>query len=226
MHKEDIKTLIEYVVEQIGTMSADIKADKLNKVIVKNTLENLRSILDYLAQDVLSDLEKKVTTKLPEKNYFPYGQKENHFKNSIKRNLPSIKEFSPNIYICLENIQPFKSKNNWLVDLCELTNEAKHNNLTKTQTHKTMSVNQPGLINIQGASNITLSNNRINGVLQDELVIENGEMKSFTSNAGNTIVTQNNKILFHGKQIEIIPFIEHCTNEIKTLTSTIYKLIE
>ncbi len=163
--------------------------------------------------------------KFPEKIYFPYGQKENHFRKSIKRNLPNIKPNLPNIYAILESIQPFKSKNNWLVNLCELTNEAKHNNLSKTQKHKTASVMQPG-ISIQGASNITLSNNRINGVLQDDVVVENGEVKSFTRHAGTTIVTKDNKILFHGKQIEIIPFFKQCICEIKKLTNNIYEQIE
>ena len=85
MHNNDITELLEHCATEINNLSEQAKIGAINKITVKNTLENLRSILDYMAQDILTKL-KQNNNKLPNKVYFPYGQKENHFKRSVNKN--------------------------------------------------------------------------------------------------------------------------------------------
>ena len=82
MKKDQVNQILEYTKNQLIQLE-----DNIDKVLLKNTLENLRSILDYIAKDV-SDIfnppEKKV--------YFPYGRRLNHFKRSIRKNFPGIEK--------------------------------------------------------------------------------------------------------------------------------------
>ncbi len=91
MKNDDIRHLLEHSEAEIQSIGKSINEGEVNKISVKNTLENLRSVLDYLAKDILIKLKSNPKNRtLPEKIYFPYGQKENHFKNSISRNLPPL----------------------------------------------------------------------------------------------------------------------------------------
>lgn len=186
----------------------------------------MRSTLDYLAKDVLAKLKSNPKYKnLSEKIYFPYGQKQNHFLKSIKKNLPPLKAEFPKIYDLLENIQPFKSKNNWVVDLCSLTNDAKHNSLTKTEAKKHLVVEQKGFARIEGGRNIVMHNNYFNGVRQDDVYISGDGDINIVRHSGTTIVTSNDKIFFHGKELEIIPFLSYCHQAIIKLNKDIGALL-
>ena len=226
MKNDDIRQLLESCDSQIISLSEQIKKGKVNKVLVKNTLENMRSALDYLAKDILLKLKSyPQNSNLSEKVYFPYGQHENHFKISIKTNLKPLKQFEPKIYDAIEAVQPFKSKNNWVVDLCLLTNDAKHNNLSKTESHRSYNIEQKGLVSLRGVSgNITLSNNYINGVRQDDVFINNNDIR-VVQHSGTTEIYIENKIRFMGKELEIAPFLTHCLSEIKVLVSEVSKLL-
>lgn len=226
MHNDDIRQLLEHCDTEIKNIDKSIKNGELNKVLLKNTLENLRSTLDYLAKDILTKLKSSPSNNsLSEKVYFPYGQKHNHFKKSVQRNLPPLKKDDPQIYDLLESIQPFKSKNNWVVDLCSLTNDAKHNSLSKTETQKSTVVEQKGFARIEGGRNISMHNNYVNGVRQDDVFIDSNGGISIVKHSGTTIVTSNDRIKFHGKELEIIPFLTHCHLEIARLNKNIEPLL-
>src|SRR5450631_557836 len=47
-----------------------------------------------------------------------------------------LPEHLPAVHTLVQDIQPFKCGDPWLVDLCGLTNDAKHNNLSKTENKK------------------------------------------------------------------------------------------
>jgi len=228
MGNGDIRQLLEHCTIEISNLSKTAGNGEINKVFLKNTLENLRSALDYLAKDILIKLKSNPnlqTKKLPEKTYFPYGQKENHFKKSIQRNLPFLKQSEPKVYDLLESIQPFRSKHNWVVDLCSLTNDAKHNNLSKIENQKNVIVEQKGIARIEGGRNVVMSNNYVNGVRQDDVFIDgNGEV-NVEKYSETTIITSHNRIKFHGKELEIIPFLTYCEQEIKTLSVNIELLL-
>lgn len=212
MHNRDIQELLEHTQNEISTISEQSKNGTINKVSLKNTLENLRSILDYSAQDMHSKLKTLSKNKIPDKVYFPYGQREKHFKNSVKRNLPNLSEHMPSIHSLVLDMQPFKSGDSWLVDLCVLTNDAKHNNLSKTENRKSRTIHQGGmaLVEFGEGAQVTMTGNRVNGVLQDDVFIDSNGTTKIKPVAGNTLITENNKIQFHGKQIEVVPFLESC----------------
>lgn len=129
MHNKDIQDLLEHTQNEITSISELAQKGTIKKVVIKNTLENLRSILDYAAQDIKVELKRHNKNGVPDKIYFPYGQRENHFKKSIKDNLPGLPKHLPVLHALIQDMQPFKCGDSWLVDLCGLTNDAKHNNL-------------------------------------------------------------------------------------------------
>jgi hypothetical protein len=223
MQNTDIAELQTHSREEIVKITSQVESGEINKVALKNILENLRSTLDYLARDVVLHL-KNTNPNVKEKVYFPYGQRENHFKSSIKKNFPTLKSSAPEIYDVIEAIQPFKQNHNWLTDLCGLTNDAKHNFLSKTENIKTTMVNQPGFGTISG-TNITMSNNYVNGVRQDDVHINPKGEATVAKHAGTTIITHNNHIKFQGKEIEIVPFIALCHTNIEKLAKDIWALL-
>ncbi|KJR27824.1 hypothetical protein [Vibrio sp. S234-5] len=226
MYNEDIKELLEHSKNEVNAIAEQSKQGTINKIAVKNVLENLRSILDYHSQDILNVLKAKVSNKKsPNKVYFPYGQKENHFKNSVKNNLPSLNEVLPEAYQLLESIQPFKSKDNWVVDLCSLTNEAKHNNLSKTKKQKSVSIRQGNFIHIDGATNVVLENNYVNGQRLDDVYVNNNHEVRIVKHSGTTLITENNKIKFDGKEIEVAPFLRQCHSKIEQFSSELSQIL-
>ncbi|PQJ23369.1 hypothetical protein [Tenacibaculum sp. SG-28] len=70
MNKEQVDQILKYTKNQIIQLE-----DNIDKVLLKNTLENLRSGLEYIAKDV-SDIVNSPEKKV----FFPYGQRLNHFK--------------------------------------------------------------------------------------------------------------------------------------------------
>lgn len=217
MYNSDIKELLEHCLIEIERTSKQKEASSINKVILKNVLENMRSILDYIAQDILNKLKQNPkNNELSDKIYFPYGQKENHFKKNIKRNFPTLKKDMPELYDLIESIQPFKLKDNWIVNLCELTNEVKHNNLSKTKDDKSITVKNK-LVNITACKNLVIQDNYINGIKQDDVFFD-GEEVHVVGNVGGSEITIENKIKFHGKALEIVPFLTNCFRNLEELS--------
>lgn len=227
MYNEDIKELLEHSKNEVHLITEQSKQGVVNKVAIKNALENLRSVLDYHGQDILNVLKDKISgNKLPSKVYFPYGQKENHFKRSVKNNLPSLNEVLPEAYELIESIQPFKSKDNWIVDLCSLTNEAKHNNLTKTKHQKYVSIKQGNGIHIEGATNVVLENNYVNGKRQDDVYVNNKSEVRIVKHSGTTLITEHNKIKFDGKEVEVAPFLNKCHSNMEQLSNELSHILK
>ncbi|MGR5150201.1 hypothetical protein ACQKP8_27100 [Photobacterium alginatilyticum] len=128
---DDIKELLDTVEGNISTLKSKYdearRAENVKTVLrplVKSTLEHLRSILEYSAQDIWSHYNTK-----SKKLYFPYGQDDALFQANVKRNLPNLKTHYPAIYDLLESLQPFKCGDSWLKQLCDQTNFNKHNRL-------------------------------------------------------------------------------------------------
>lgn len=59
-------------------------------------------------------------------------------------------------------------------------------------------------------SQVTMIGNRVNGVLQDDVFIDSDGITTIRAVSGKTLVTENNEIHFHGKQIEVVPFLDTC----------------
>lgn len=128
---EDVATLLDYVSVNIKVLESDYQvalneADKLHvsKPLIKGCLENLRSVLDYIAQDVSGFIGGKSGI------YFPYALDEPLFRKSVKKELHCLREKFPRGYDLIESMQPFRCGDDWLYRLCKLVNANKHNKLT------------------------------------------------------------------------------------------------
>ncbi|QYJ84207.1 hypothetical protein [Shewanella aegiceratis] len=228
MHNRDIQELLDHAQNEISSISEQSRDGTINKVALKNTLENLRSVLDYAAQDMQCKLKSLVKNRIPEKVYFPYGQRENHFKNSVKRNLPGLSEHMPSIYTMVQAMQPFKSCDPWLVDLCGLTNDAKHNNLNKTENRKSRIIFQGGmpLVEVGEGAQVSMTGTRVNGVLQDDVFIDPDGTTRIRPVSGQTLITENNRIHFQGKEIEVVPFLEACYKNLSKFVDDLAKELD
>lgn len=226
MNQKDINEILTQCKTDINTISTQCAGNSLNKVTLKNTLENMRSILDYLAKDINDSLKQNKTYKGGDKVYFPYGQRENHFKKSIEKNLPNLSNLLPQVYAMIEKIQPYRLHDNWLIDLCELTNEVKHNQLSRTEERKSITINQGGIDIVQAGSlsEIIMTGNTINGVLQDDIHVgKDGSVNITKKVSDSTLVIESNSIYFNGKNIKISPFMTKCLSNLESLTSSIYQ---
>ena len=113
-------------------------------------MENLRSCLDYMAQDVYEivispDLISKQMKKL-KRVYFPYGKTKKDFDSSIQKNLPNLASLNGRLFDIVESIQSHKLGNAWLYDFCSILNLNKHNALSPQERieHKGYSVGLEG----------------------------------------------------------------------------------
>lgn len=128
---EDITILLEEVsvsLQKIEMAYIEALTDEqkisVSKPLIKNSMENLRSVLDYAAQDVSSYIGNGKGV------YFPYANVEALFTKSVKKNLRGIKDKAPRLFKCIEGIQSFKCGDDWLFRLCSQVNIDKHNNLS------------------------------------------------------------------------------------------------
>lgn len=157
---------------KIAAMSEDVQSVLRPKV--KSSLEHLRSCLEYCAQDTYEAIVKGQVKRL----YFPYGKDEATFKKSVKNHLPNLETLAPRVFHIYESVQPHKSQESWLIDLCDHTNFNKHDSLTKPER-----VNSPsGLTSIgdmgilKGVGTVTFTNSYIGGApvgFNQPLVINN-----------------------------------------------------
>ena len=105
------------------------------KVDIKNIFENLRSCLDYLAQDIFETHCPSV--KSPSRLYFPTLPTATEFNLTVSRGYPSLLTTSPIVYGILESVQPYHDP--WLGQFNRLNNDNKHQDLveqTRTESHQ------------------------------------------------------------------------------------------
>ena len=152
MRDSDVNSLLTHVDSSFVDIKAAYERSLREKNIpaslrieVKNVMENLRSCLDYMAQDIAETVimpyrrANKLSTL--KRVYFPYGKDRQSYNESVKRNLPGLQTVSPAIYGLIENVQPHACGNTWLYDLCSILNANKHDSLspqerTEQQTYK------------------------------------------------------------------------------------------
>ena len=227
MKNVDIKLLLDHLKVLIPDISEQANNGEVCKVDVKNSLENLRSILDYIAHDILLDLKDKTRDKLKDKIYFPYGERQNHFKKSLQNNLPKLDQYFPEVYSVIEKCQYFICKDNWLYDLCHLTNGAKHNRLSETENQQSIDIKQPGIhVKAAQGSKVVISGNTLNGEIQDTVIVEpDGDIVAH-KRSGKTSIEINNHIKFHGKELEVAPFLGKCLNNVEELVVKIESGLE
>ena len=115
-------------------ISADLRID------IKDYFGNLRSVLDYLAHDIVDRYCPKRNPK--DKLYFPIRGDKESFDNLIKKSYPDLHSNCKPVYDVLNALQPFiKVENNWLTHFNKLNNENKHERLVAQKRIESKRVN-------------------------------------------------------------------------------------
>jgi hypothetical protein len=191
--------------------------NSFSKVDTKNYLENLRSILDYITGDINKKLSNPA--KRPQ---FPYSKNATDFANSVNKNLPNLNVEKTDLYNLIESIQSFSSNDSWLTDLCELTNNAKHNNLLQTQEDLKKGIFIPGFIKSVN-SEVFIDNLKIGGETFKNFQIKDDNLSYENPNVILDFEVINEKsIKFADNQYDIKEFLSKCTDNIEKFT-TYYK---
>ena len=106
------------------------------KVAIKNIFENLRSCLDYLAQDIFET--HCGSARKPDLLYFPIRSTPNDFNQAISKDYPNLQSTSRAVFDILEAIQPYRDP--WLGLFNKLNNHNKHQDLVEQTRSETRQV--------------------------------------------------------------------------------------
>ncbi len=110
------------------------------KIDIKDYFSHLRSVLDYLAHDIVEKYCPNADPK--DRLYFPIGSDQSSFGGIMRKSYPDLSTNSVKVYNVLENIQPYKkSENKWLSSFNKINNENKHEQLTPQKRTETKRVN-------------------------------------------------------------------------------------
>ncbi|MDC5277944.1 hypothetical protein OHW85_20635, partial [Acinetobacter baumannii] len=173
----------KYVLELLDEASEILEVIRnyhtITRPKVKNILENLRSSLEYLANDINEKMSEPNKGKL----YFPYHEGQDGFEKIVKKSFPLLKAERPEIYNEIVKIQPFSCGDEWLSKMCQITNDVKHNNpidIRKSEDAvKSITAyvgDTPAFMVAGNCSNAVFSNNYVNGKLVDDFIYNNGEL--------------------------------------------------
>ena len=143
--KDDIEALFKRVETTLQKISKEYDQSLHSKEIstnlridIKDYFSNLRSILDYLAHDIV---EKFCPNANPKNNlHFPIRSDLKAFTIEMNKSYPDLITNNATIYGILEDLQPYKrDENKWLTSFNKLNNENKHDKLvaqTRTETKR------------------------------------------------------------------------------------------
>ena len=239
MRKNDVKILLEHVKVKLTNIKKNYDQSLQEKDIpgslcvdIKNAMENLRSSLEYMAQDVYETLitpyRKTKNLKTITKIYFPYGKDEQHFRSMIKHNLPDLEIIKPDIYFLIESMQPHVCNDTWLDDFCKILNDNKHMSLspqirTENQTYsvglrnKSAAISAPARAIKAPPGAISIENNPIQfdpttGIPKEKPGLEIS-VKTWVS------------FLFQGTKRKVYPLLETAFHRIEAMSEKFYEII-
>jgi hypothetical protein len=95
------------------------------QALIKNVVENQRSVLDYTAQAIANRYGCQGKT------YWMAAKSPQLFGKVFDKNLPGVRMSEPKIAQAFERHQPYQPDHAWVLQLFELTRENKHHRLTR-----------------------------------------------------------------------------------------------
>lgn len=226
MRKDAIDELLEEAKENFLLISS---YKKIPRPKVKTIMEHLRSCLEYAAQDINSKLS------IPKSRfYFPYGDTPESLDAAIQKNLPLLKVEKREIFDAILKLHNFESGGQWLKNLCDLTNHAKHKDAIeiKSDQEKVRAVmvaaGGSNFGRICGeSSNITVTNCFVKGKKIDDFVVDKGTVK-ITKKGELPIdvkITKDRKILVGDQQLDLLLFLKTSIYKIESFINNLYKII-
>lgn len=221
MKKSSIDEILSAISIQLKSIENDINLEKINRVTIKNTMENLRSVLDYIAIDINNKLSSPKS-----KAYFPYSKERELFNNSVQKNLPNLNIELPNIYNLIKEIQPFESGDDWLSVICNLVNFAKHNDLSSIEKKEIFDGITAGGIDINKCKNISLENVGTTSVYIKKIKIVDGEIiELIIDNFSKVELLSYISFSFSNNEYEILPFLKLSNKNISKFANDIYEIL-
>jgi len=247
MRLEAINELLGDVSSKINEISTfydnsrkDETIEKINNPIVKNALENLRSVLDYSACDIYEYVYNVHIDEIGKKIYFPYSNTKNKYKDLIQKSFPGLKMKNQSLYNSILSIQSFITQTPFIYDLCKITNYYKHNNSKKQQrinsgksTTDLKFKNMDGsFIRIEGDSNVYIKgcsfSNGSKTETVDNLLFSNDRLvKEMNKDLKGKLLIERNfeKVRFDIDGIDILSLIDTAYKEICIYIKNVYKII-
>lgn len=225
----NVKETLNIIDQEHEKANTDLSVKEFLKIQIKHVLEDMRSCLDYIANDIYDELFVKSTASKKVDIHFPYGKDENAFKAMAGRYFKNLKEKNEEIYNIIIAVQPFKCGSMWLYNLCKMTNINKHEGLVgqKRETQAEIDVSGISIVKVENISentNITFSGCTFNGIKQkDDIYIANGKI-----NVGNNdnIDTQiKTEFYFEGTDINCIELVKNSYLEIVNLVESVYGIL-
>lgn len=217
-NKEVLKIIEEYNKSlHDKTIGIDLKID------IKNYFNNLRSILDYLAHDIVEKYCPNTNTE--DRPYFPISPNQNSFEGIMKKSYPNLSKNYTKIYDVLENIQPYKKPENiWLSSFNKVNNENKHDKLTPQKRIETKRIN----VSINDGGSVSWNSDAVkfgSGVFIGGVPVNpNTQMPQHSLTQTITIETWVD-FQFEDIGISAITLIKESLNGIKTIFSNLQNYI-
>jgi len=221
----DIITQLESAIKKAGRDNA------IKEVIrprIKSALEHLRSCLDYCAADIYDIVLSPNMAKRPRKFYFPYGKIESDFYSSVENNLPKLKELRNDIYLHLESIQPYKLHDDWLILLCNLANDHKHDRPKHQKRLDNMVISSNGhdLISMSKGSTIVMQNCTLDSTQIGLLIADGSHVFSDTDYRRSGVqVGIKTDFMFSGTDISVINLLRQSHKNISAFIEKLYSLM-
>jgi len=237
MRQSDVNELLGYTgdlsieFEKIKDKAqTDVGIQEIYRPKVKACIEQLRSCLDYIALDIYEFLKRihPEKIKVVKHVYFPYNKDEVTFKAMAEKNLPGLFLNQSDIYNILEARQSYKCGDAWLLNICELSNELKHDKLLIQEKVATKEVDLfNGAIKVR-AQNAVISGNFYNGIVQSkDIIISRGSVISnYTGKEKDFVIKDWTGFIFKEKRIDIIVLISKANIEITKLSNEVYEKIK
>jgi hypothetical protein len=202
------------------------------RIDVKNAMENLRSCLDYMAQDIAEIIiipyRRVNNLGLLNRVYFPYGKDEKSYNESVSKNLPDLQSVNPVIHALIENIQPHACGNTWLYDLCSILNANKHKSLSPQERteHQTYKVGRQG-----GGASISAPAGAIKA--PPGAISIGGAPVIFDPITGIPIQTPGLEVsvttwvsfMFKDTNVQVYPLLSIALREIRETSEKLYKIL-
>jgi len=126
------------------TLATGVPSGRM-QALIKNVVENQRSVLDYTAQAVADKYACKTNP------YWPAAKNPADFQARMNKELPGIVATHPRIAAAFERHQPYQPSHSWLLHLFALTRENKHHRLTAQVGGDEL---RPGVVRPSGHSRI------------------------------------------------------------------------
>jgi len=236
--RQDIQELLKEVKSIKSELNA-VKSNQLEelpKIKIKSAFEHLRSILDYIALDIH---EKYYSGK--GRIYFPYANEEKLFKKHLKKNFKNLIGKNIRVYKLLKSVQKFNTSTSWLTTLCDITNEQKHNKLTKQSYQKyDKSVNFAGMFHLSGDSTLIIEGGDVivNGhkvnkndgtplIISDSMSEEEMQKGINQELPFNPIKIEEERVeyILNNTEWDALDLISTSLYEIENLVKNLYKII-